>query len=399
MSRSIGATSEKIDGLEFARFLLSAAVVFYHYFYFGPLTGRVTGASVLSPAFVFGRFAVEAFFVISGLVIVYSARGRSPLQFAIARIVRLWPAMAICATVTFLALTLFPAPPASPDIKSYVVSALLVPLARGGPLLDPSYWSIAIELKFYFAIFLLMCIAGRLKYLVPLSTAWLSLSFIAISFDDPAAETLGLLTLSPYSAFFIFGILLYAIRYENAGRVARALMIPALALGGLQMNANFAEVDALDGEMSPWWTGFAITLSTFLGIMAFCFRITSSTWSAIAAKLGAVSYPLYLLHQSLGFWMINSITDLLGPAYVFGATLFTMGVVLALAFTLSELIEPRLRPGTKRCLEKASVGIGRRLPTPIFARLSTAVKQGTLEGDQTYRHVPQPSGVAAIPER
>jgi peptidoglycan/LPS O-acetylase OafA/YrhL len=369
--------SERIDGLELARFLLSFAVVLYHYFYYGPITGRVIGGTVLYDGLVYGRFAVEAFFVISGFVIVYSARSRSPLQFGVARIVRLWPAMAVCATVTFAMLTLFPAPPDLPGASAYATAITFLPLARGGPLLDPSYWSIAVELKFYFAIFLLITVVGRLSYLMPLCVAWICLSLVAISTDGPAADALALLTLSPYSAFFIFGILLYLIRYEGAGRWARVLMLPALVLGAFQMNANFARVDALDGVMSPAWTGLAITLTTFVGVTAFCFRIASHRWSRLAAKLGAVSYPLYLLHQSLGFWMINLVTQHLGTAYVLQATLSTIVAVVALAFLISELVEPRLRPGAKRVLEWVSRSVGRWLPAAVFTRLSTTIERGT----------------------
>ncbi len=225
--------------------------------------------------------------------------------------------MAVCATVTFLALTLFPAPPASADLKAYITAFTLLPLLKGGPLIDPSYWSIAIELQFYLAIFVVMAFAG-LRYLLPLFVAWLCLSFVAMTFDGSAASTLAVPTLCPYSAFFVFGILLYTIRYENAGRVAKALIVPAIALGGLQMSSNYAHVEALDGVMSPWWTGLSISLTTFAVVSAFCFRITSSRWSSIAAKLGAVSYPLYLLYQSFGFWMIHHRVKLLGNAHVLG---------------------------------------------------------------------------------
>jgi hypothetical protein len=75
--------------------------------------------------------------------------------------------------------------------------------------------------------------------------------------------------------------------------------------------------------------------------------------------------------------MINVVTLHLGTAYVFEATLLTIVAVVALAFLISEFVEPRLRPGTKRILEWLSRSIGRWLPEAVFTRLSTAIEPGT----------------------
>jgi exopolysaccharide production protein ExoZ len=52
----------------------------------------------------FGWVGVEVFFVISGFVITNSARGASPIEFLKGRVLRLYPAAWICATLSLFAL-------------------------------------------------------------------------------------------------------------------------------------------------------------------------------------------------------------------------------------------------------------------------------------------------------
>src|ERR1700750_2863052 len=55
----------------------------------------------------FGWVGVEIFFVISGFVIANSAAKSSPSEFLRGRALRLYPAVWVCATLTFLVLLLF----------------------------------------------------------------------------------------------------------------------------------------------------------------------------------------------------------------------------------------------------------------------------------------------------
>ena len=50
----------------------------------------------------FGWVGVEVFFVISGFVIANSASKTSPIEFLISRALRLYPAVWVCSTATFV---------------------------------------------------------------------------------------------------------------------------------------------------------------------------------------------------------------------------------------------------------------------------------------------------------
>ena len=55
----------------------------------------------------FGWVGVEIFFVISGFVIANSASKSSAIEFLFSRALRLYPAVWVCSTATFIVLLLF----------------------------------------------------------------------------------------------------------------------------------------------------------------------------------------------------------------------------------------------------------------------------------------------------
>src|SRR3954454_12380212 len=92
---------------------------------------RTVAADVLYPSAApytwFGWVGVEIFFVISGFVIANSASTSSPGGFLLGRALRIYPAVWVCATATFLILLLFGSGPASELILPYVHAMLMVP--------------------------------------------------------------------------------------------------------------------------------------------------------------------------------------------------------------------------------------------------------------------------------
>jgi peptidoglycan/LPS O-acetylase OafA/YrhL len=54
----------------------------------------------------YGFLGVPIFFTISGFVIAYSAEGRTPVGFAIARFSRIYPTFLFCMTLTFATILL-----------------------------------------------------------------------------------------------------------------------------------------------------------------------------------------------------------------------------------------------------------------------------------------------------
>ena len=81
----------RIELLDYARLAAALAVLAYHYLFSG-IHGWKIPALALTPAAdvaKYGYLGVNLFFMISGYVILYSARGKSAGEFLASRVVRL----------------------------------------------------------------------------------------------------------------------------------------------------------------------------------------------------------------------------------------------------------------------------------------------------------------------
>src|SRR5215475_5955203 len=118
---------------------------------------RYVAADVLYPTAApftwFGWVGVEIFFVISGFVIANSASNASAKEFLFGRVLRLYPAVWVCSTLTFIVLLLFASGSASRFVGPYLKAMLLIPKGINGQWLDCIYWTLAAEMAFYALVF------------------------------------------------------------------------------------------------------------------------------------------------------------------------------------------------------------------------------------------------------
>ena len=95
-----GSSSERLEGVELLRFVLAFGVVIYHYYYFGPHMRLIALPPIDGIGLDALMFGVEAFFAVSGLVILISTARRSAIDFLIARIARLGPTLLVASSFT-----------------------------------------------------------------------------------------------------------------------------------------------------------------------------------------------------------------------------------------------------------------------------------------------------------
>ncbi len=161
--------------LDLLRLASAISVALFHHLYFSWAAKIINNDYNLFadyPRFLFaanftwfGWVGVEVFFVISGFVIANSASKRSPVQFLISRALRLYPAVWVCSTATFVVILLFAKLPLSQLLGAYIRSLVLFPR---GPWIDGVYWTLAAEISFYALVFLLL----TLKRVTLLHAAW-----------------------------------------------------------------------------------------------------------------------------------------------------------------------------------------------------------------------------------
>ena len=324
--------SGRIEGLDALRMVLAFTVMIFHIAHFRQTVGF--GPDFGEPArwWDFGRYPVEAFFIISGAVVIRSARQRSFIDFGINRIVRLAPALIICASITMIATRLVPIPQA-PSLFQWLASVTVLPLTISSGA-DWPYWSITMELRFYIGVGVFLLFFRSTRAILAGLFAWTALSYVACLVDAPVLETA---VINRGSACFIFGVAIYLIETEPKARVpAVVLAIAAAALIPLQMmeaTIHRGRPEALSLPEGYMITGVIIAI--VLGAYAMPHL---GPFRRLARMAGAASYPLYLVHNFVSYVIIMRLVQA-GVSMSVAVAVAIMTVV-AVSFAISAWWEP-----------------------------------------------------------
>ncbi|PZE66877.1 acyltransferase [Curtobacterium sp. MCBD17_021] len=308
-----------LDGL---RGLAALAVVIFHFLYNGPRVFPELGDRVdwTLP----GEQGVRVFFVISGIVIMMSLRGSSPLRFARSRFTRLFPSYWIAILFTGTAVAVFGLPGQAVSARDFILNFTMIHTALGIKDVDPVYWTLAVELVFY-VISAALWFLGALtpKRLPVVLYAWLVASAVLAFISDQLAlqGPGGVFENMPW---FLIGIVALRI-VEGDRRASIIAFVPIALLSGI-----YFDWAAVLGAAA----GFAIVLITLmwhpLGLD-----------SAPLRALGWASYPLYLLHQNLGYISLLHLQDIGTPRWM--AVSLTIAGALLLAFAFTKWVDVPLR--------------------------------------------------------
>lgn len=271
-----------------------------------------------------GYIGVAVFFVISGLVILMSAEKVDARGFVFARIVRLYPAFWICCSITYFACvnTKF-----STDQAGYLASLTMFPGAFGHQAVDGVYWTLAVEARFYLAVALMLAM-GRIQQIPALMVAWTCLGLLV---DDPRVRAAFALDWAPY---FTGGCACYLLRQRQTwarwGMLALASGFAAWLAG--QKALEHARMYGISADPALL---AAVVLAMIGVVLAVSMGWVRLPRSRTVLAMGAMSYPLYLLHSFLGWKALGLFaTDALSYFGVLAGMLF-------LAWAVSHTLELR----------------------------------------------------------
>jgi peptidoglycan/LPS O-acetylase OafA/YrhL len=289
---------ERYAELDLLRFLASMAVVLMHFTYSMPLIAHI-GPSflVLGQFFRYGYLGVNLFFMISGFVVVKSARHKSLSQFVVARVARLYPVFWLSCLLTFGGLYFSGTQLGGPvSFRQLLFNLTMLHEFFGQASLNGVYWSLTYELTFCFLIGLV--IACRLwPLLFPVVVGWLAYTLMAGPL--PVNHLFSYLFIPKHSAYFIAGMLFYILqsRRQRPWLVYLALAASfVLALRSDRAERQLAQQFYHDMPLNPWVTAMVIALF-FLAFYLILLRDWRLPIHPIWNWLGGLTYPLYLLHM------------------------------------------------------------------------------------------------------
>ncbi|WP_328707776.1 acyltransferase family protein [Streptomyces mesophilus] len=339
-----------LDGL---RLLAALLVVLYHYVGEGGWSDPQRTFPVLGAIAPYAWLGVELFFLISGFVICMSAWGKPLTAFVRSRVVRLFPAYWFCvlATGAFLLLPGLPTEGDRPTISQILTNLTMVQNPLGVDDVDHSYWTLWAELRFYLLFAVVAWIGVTRKRVVAFCWLWTLAVVLA-----PAAglPVLGLLANPVYAPLFLSGIAFYLIR-RNGPRQGAPWAL--LGVNWLLAQHSMIEVSA---HYSPHshrlsWTVCVAVVTAFYVLMAavalgYLDRID---WRWLTTA-GAISYPLYLIHQAIGVHLLHLWRDALPPWVLLSAA---VAVMVCVAWLIHRYVE---RPGGALLRRAFSLSAGTR---------------------------------------
>ncbi|WP_225099638.1 acyltransferase [Streptomyces sp. CoH27] len=343
-----------LDGL---RLVAALMVCLYHY------TGRGGTVSAswhgspshlfpaLSKAAVYGNFGVELFFVISGFVICMSSWGRTLGDFFRSRVARLYPAYWVALVLVTGASLAMPYVVHAVRLDEFLVNLTMLQQPMGAKRVLGVCWTLWVELRFY-VLFALLVVRRGVTYrrVVLFACVWTLAAVLCHSTDNALLHQV---IMPEYAPFFIGGLALYLIHRFGSD---------LLSWGIVAMSWLLAQREATVGlwghhpHRDPYVVILIVTVA-FAAVAAVALGWTRwASWRWLVTA-GALTYPFYLVHEHLGWFVIRVLHRDLGlaPWPTLGLTVLSM---LGLAWLIHRFVEKPFGPRLKRALKPARMPVG-----------------------------------------
>jgi peptidoglycan/LPS O-acetylase OafA/YrhL len=291
--------------LDYLRLVAALMVVGLHWLVNGIENGKVTSIGPndwADPWASYGYLGVSLFFLISGFVISNSARGKTARQFAVGRFVRLYPAFWIALTITTVVIVVAGGDTFTVTVPEFLANLTMAPTYFGQGFVDGAYWTLVYELRFYalVGILLFFGLGRRLDVFFPL---W-GVVMVLCQLLAPEA-TADLPFTGGFYLLFAAGALIAIVRDRGP---AWWSVLPLLGVWAMSVRFAIDKAIVLDErrpiELNPVVAGGLVTLF-YLAVLSMCIPRVAHLRLPLAQPLGALTYPVYLLHAHVGYILLD----------------------------------------------------------------------------------------------
>jgi peptidoglycan/LPS O-acetylase OafA/YrhL len=232
--------------------------------------------------------------------------------------------------------------------QDYVLNLGMFPSWLRAEYVDGAYWTLEAELTFY------LFVAGYLLFLQHrVRIEWLLLAWLIVVLpftpNDWGPGRLRLLILADTAPYFIGGCLFYRIWRDGWTQLRAGILVAALILAAVVAGKDASAASAEFGTVISPVIAAAVASFGFVVFAALCLH---PAWFRIggprATQLGGLTYPLYLVHQYVGYVVIGATAPAWGP---WVALIVAVATVLSLAYAIHFLVERRYNARFRRWLE------------------------------------------------
>lgn len=340
-------TNARITEIDLLRFIAALSVVFFHYTFRGYAADSMSiiPYPLIGPYSKYGYLGVNLFFMISGFVILMTASSGSLKRFFVSRFVRLYPAFWASCTITFITILLIGEPRYTATLSQYLINMTMLNEFLGVPSIDGVYWSLLVEIQFY-ALMGIVLLFKKIAYIEIYLIFWIILSVVLQFFS---IKLLNFLLIVDYSAYFIAGATFYLVWQNGLSRSKVAILILSLALSIYQSIHSLVYFEQkYNTTMNIFGVGAIITCF-FIVMLLVSLKRTGFVGNKEWALAGALTYPIYLLHQNIGFMIFNISYRLMNPYVLLCITLV---IIFFMAYMVNIFIEKRFSSHLKSLVNK-----------------------------------------------
>ncbi|MFJ8017827.1 acyltransferase family protein [Streptomyces sp. NPDC096339] len=312
----------------------------------------------------YGFLGVELFFLISGFVICMSCWGKTPRQYFTSRVVRLFPAywVAIILTALVLKYAATARHRAHLSVTDVLTNLTMLQQPLGVSEVDPVYWTLWVELRFYLLFAVVVAMGLTYRRVLVFCGIWMFFAAIAAKSD---VELLKTFVMPEYAPYFIAGVAMFLIyrfgvNWLLLGIVGFSWLVAQNQLLGTKDSYEYGVMHTLSWYVMAGFSllAFGVVLAVAMG----AFDRIQWKWLTVA---GALTYPVYLLHQEIGFALIRWARN---HGMGIGVTLLgTLAAVLLLSWIVHRYAERPLSALMKRMLDAPGLHLPKADP-PVRRR-------------------------------
>ncbi|MEU3753300.1 acyltransferase [Streptomyces olivoreticuli] len=349
-----GGRRGRLAALDGLRLFAALMVVAYHYVAFGSGVWARPSPAVFPTAFLpasYGWLGVQLFFLISGFVICMSCWGKSVGEFAVSRVTRLFPAYWFGVLAVALVTYMWPAVDETLRPRDIAVNLTMLQAPLGVDAVDGVYWTLWVEMRFYLLFALIAWRGLTYRRAVGFCVVWGFAGAVAAAVHNPVLDQI----LMPEDCWYFIAGIAFHLMYRFRPNLALWLIV-----GSCFLIAQHALLDAqarAEGHMGqrvPHWPTTVLLTLFFLALAAVALGRTRRLDLRWLTTAGALTYPLYLIHERLG-WLVIRHTAGLVPRYVLLPALVL--AMLQAAWLVHRYVERPLSAALGRGLRKASAEI------------------------------------------
>ncbi|BDD74187.1 MULTISPECIES: acyltransferase family protein [Streptomyces] len=233
---------------------------------------------------------------------LFSCWGRTPRQFFVSRVIRLYPACWFAVLFTTAALIAVPGVWERLRPREVLLDLTMLPSGSGVPDVDGVYWTLWSELRFHLLLPVVVAMGLTYRRVVVLCRVWGALAMPAPVARLPLLE----LVANPDAAWYsIAGLALHLVHRFGQDLLLRGILAMAWLMGQLEPGNRIEDVERVSGRRGS----VAVVTVFLLFMVAVPLGYTDRIRWKWLVTAGAMTYPLYLVHCAAGTALIARLRD------------------------------------------------------------------------------------------